>query len=99
MKKIWCKIWNFILLLVNQSVELISDVVRSIGNLVVELVDLAAGAIGDGLGTVADKLGIKNILLYAGIGYLLYAVITSNKDDDGRQRQVHIESNPNLKEA
>lgn len=83
MKKIWCKLWNFILLLVNQQVELISSVIKAAGNLIVDLVGMAAGAIGDGLNTIGKKLGLGNILLYGGLGLLLYAVI-SKKDEPNR---------------
>lgn len=73
MRSLWCKLWNWILNTVSSAVETIAHVLKTVGDVAVELLTDVAGAVGGAIGSI---FGGSNFLVWAGVGVFAYFLLT-----------------------
>lgn len=84
MRKLLCKIWNFILGLVTDLVDLVVDTVQKIAKLILDIIVLAVDVIGDIVDEVGDAVfgegGFKKAI-FIGLGaWILVAWLGRDKE-------------------
>lgn len=81
MRKMLCKIWNFILGLVTDIVDLVVDTIQKIAQLVVDIVLLLVEVVDEVVEGVTDGLfgegGLKKFLMIGLIGFI---VVSASKN-------------------
>lgn len=79
MRKIWCKLWNWILNTVSSAVELIAHALKTVGDVAVDLLT----DLGEGLGSAVGSIfGGSNFIVWAGVGVFAYFFLTK-EDKNG----------------
>lgn len=84
MRKIWCKLYNFILNTFTSAVEAVAYALKTVGAVAVEILGAAADAVGGAIGSI---FGGSNFIVWAGVGILAYFVLTK-QDDKDKQRSL-----------
>lgn len=92
MRKLLCKIWNFILGLVTDLVDLVVDTVQKIAKLLLDIIILAVDVIGDIVDEVGDAVfgegGFKKAL-FIGLGaWILVSWLGRDKQEQRPMRDV-----------
>lgn len=78
MRKIWCKIWTWLLNTVNDAVSTIAHALKTVGDVAVDLLTDVAAGIG---GAISSIFGGSNFLIWAGVGVFAYFLLTKESED------------------
>lgn len=77
-----CKLWTFLLNLLSKSVEAVAYALKTVGEVVIPILGDLGKVIGDTVGGfVGSIFGGSNLLVWAGVGFLAYFLLT--KEDEG----------------
>lgn len=86
MRSTLCKIWNFALMMFQDSVEAVAIGLKTLGEVLVPVLGAIGQVVGDTIGSV---FGGSNLLVWAGMGIFAYFVITKKKDDTPPMQTVN----------
>lgn len=85
MRKVWCKIWNFILMLFQDVVDIVvASAERTVG-IFADIVDVIVGGVTDLVDNVSP---MNKLLLVGGIGFILYLLLTNKDEQHGGKQSV-----------
>lgn len=80
MRKIWCKIWSWILNTVGSAVEAIAYALKTVGDVAVDLLTDLGEGVGSAIGSI---FGGSNFLVWAGVGVFAYFLLTKEDSNGG----------------
>lgn len=75
-----CKLWTFLLNLIQKAVEAIAYALKTIGEVVIPLLGQLADAVGGAIGSI---FGGGNLLVWLGVGVFAYFLLTKEDDSGG----------------
>lgn len=76
MRKIWCKLWNFILGVFVSVVEGVAFALETLGTVAVELLASVADAVGEALGIDGSTV------LWLGLGVVAFFLLRGSKSEE-----------------
>lgn len=88
MGSILCKIWNFVLMMFQDSVEAIAIGLKTLGEVLVPVLGALGQVVGDTIGSI---FGGSNLLVWAGVGIFAYFILTKKQDDPPPVQTVNAE--------
>lgn len=78
-----CKLWTFLLNLIQKAVEAVAYALQTVGEVVIPLLGQLGEVVNDTLGgLVGGVFGGSNLLVWAGVGILAYFLLTK-EDENG----------------
>lgn len=94
MRKAWCKLWNLILNTFSDAVSAVAYALKTVGDVVVEILGAAAEAVGSAVGSI---FGGSNLLVWIGVGVFAYMLLT--KKDESGSRSLNVDAYREYKNA
>lgn len=92
MRKILCKIWNFVLMLFGDVVDAVVDAVGEVADLAIDVISIIGDELVDIVDKTADSLGLGNfgkIIIWGGLAYLLFTLLPS-KDRKEEENGTYV---------
>lgn len=79
-----CKLWTFLLNLIQKAVEAIAYALKTVGEVVIPLLGQLGQVVGDTIGgLIGSVFGGSNFLVWAGVGVFAYFLLTKEDKSGG----------------